>query len=143
MAMRLDELGDSETQNRKTVLALYAATGRGDWAKAATLMTDDVLITESSTVPFAGVYRGVRAMRELFAAVQATGVVGIDMHAVTAGGDWVVVLLDLLFEGVPRARVPLAEAFRLNDGKVCEIMPYYFDPAPIVKAAQAGRSARP
>ena len=143
MAIRLDELGDSETQNRKTVLALYAATGKGDWAKAATLMTDDVLITEASTVPFAGVYRGVRAMRELFAAVQATGVVGIDMHEATAGGDRVVVLLDLLLDGVPRVRVPLAEAFRLKGGKVCEIMPYYFDPAPMVKAAQARLRGEP
>src|SRR4051812_2907217 len=130
-----------ELRNRETVSALYRATGRGDWGKAADLMTPDVLITEAAGLPFAGVYRGVEAMRELFAAVRSTGVIGVDMRQATAGGDWVVVLLDLLFEGTPPVRVPLAEAFRLQEGKVCEIVPYYFDPGPIVKAAAARTAA--
>ena len=75
-------------------------------------------------------------MRELFAKVRATGVVGVEMHQATAGGDWVVVLLDLLYEGNPPVRAPLAEAFRLQDGKVCEIVPYYFDTS-VVQAAAA------
>ena len=127
---------DLEIRNRQTVLALYKATGKGDWTKAASLMTDDILIREAPTLPFAGVYRGVAAMRELFAKVRATGVVGVEMHQATAGGDWVVVLLDLLYEGNPPVRVPLAEAFRLQDGKVFEIVPYYFDTS-VVQAAAA------
>ena len=130
-----------ELRNRETVLALYRATGRGDWAKAATLMTPDILIKEAASLPFAGVYRGVEAMRDLFAAVRATGVVGVEMHQATAGGEWVVVLLDLLLEGNPPVRAPLAEAFRLQDGKVCEIVPYYFDPGPIIRAAEARKRA--
>jgi len=126
---------DLEIRNRQTVLALYKATGKGDWTKAASLMTDDILIREAPTLPFAGVYRGVAAMRELFAKVRATGVVGVEMHQATAGGDWVVVLLDLLYEGNPPVRVPLAEAFRLQDGKVCEIVPYYFDTSVVLAAA--------
>ncbi len=126
---------DLETSNRQTVLALYKATGKGDWAKAASLMTEDILIREAHTLPFAGEYRGVAAMRELFAKVRSTGVVGVEMHQATAGGDWVVVLLDLLYEGNPPVRAPLAEAFRLRDGKVCEIVPYYFDSSVVVAAA--------
>ena len=134
---------DLETRNRQTVLALYKATGKGDWVKAASLMTDDILIREAPTLPFAGEYRGVAAMRELFAKVRSTGVIGIDMHQVTAGGPWVVVLLDLLYAGDPPVRAPLAEAFRLENGKVCEIVPYYFDSQVLVEAAarQAGRRA--
>jgi ketosteroid isomerase-like protein len=131
-----------ELRNRDTVLALYRATGRGDWAKAATLMTPDIEIKEAASLPFAGVYRGVQAMRELFDTVRATGITGVEMHQATAGGDWVVVLLDLLFEGSPPVRVPLAEAFRLQDGKVCEIVPYYFDPGPIIKAVEERRRAQ-
>jgi ketosteroid isomerase-like protein len=130
-----------ELRNRETVLALYRATGRGDWAKAADLMSADILIKEAASLPFAGVYRGVQAMRELFAAVRSTGVVGVEMHQATAGGEWVVVLLDLLLEGTPPVRVPLAEAFRLQDGKVCEIVPYYFDPGPINEAVKSRNSA--
>jgi ketosteroid isomerase-like protein len=126
---------DLEIRNRETVLALYKATGKGDWAKAASLMTEDILIREAPTLPFAGEYRGVAAMRELFAKVRSTGVIGVKMHQATSGGDWVVVLLDLLYEGNPPVRAPLAEAFRLQDGKVCEIVPYYFDTSVLVAAA--------
>jgi len=127
-----------EARNREIVLALYKATGRGDWAKAATLMTDDMLIREAESLPFAGTYRGVQGLRDLFATVQSTlGIERIDMHQVTAGGDWVVVLLDLVLAGTPPVRAPLAEAFRLQDGKVCEIVPYYFDTSVVAKAIEA------
>lgn len=134
---------DLEARNRQTVLALYKATGKGDWAKAASLMTEDVLIREAPTLPFAGEYRGVAAMRELFARVRATGVVGVKMHQATAGGDWVVVLLDLLYEGDPPVRAPLAESFRLQNGKVCEIVPYYFDSSVVVAAAARQAASAP
>lgn len=126
---------DVETRNRETVLALYKACGSGDWTTAATLMTADILIREAPTLPFAGEFRGVQAMRELFGKVQATGVTGVKMHQATAGGDWVVVLLDLLLAGDPPVRCPLAEAFRLQDGQVCEIVPYYFNSDLMARAA--------
>ena len=116
-----------EARNRETVLALYEACGSGDWARAATMMTQDILIREAPTLPFAGEFRGVEAMRELFGRVLSSGVTGIEMHAATAGGDWVVVLLDLILAGDPPVRCPLAEAFRLEDSKVREIVPYYFN----------------
>jgi ketosteroid isomerase-like protein len=134
---------DLEARNRQTVLALYKATGKGDWAKAATLTTEDILIREAPTLPFAGEYRGLAALRELFAKVRATGVIGVDMHQATAGGDWVVVLLDLLYAGDPPIRAPLAEAFRLKDGKVCEIVPYYFDSSVVAAAAARQADSKP
>ena len=115
---------DVEVRNRQTVMALYEACGSGDWTKAATLMTEDILITEAPTLPFSGEFRGVEAMRELFGKVHATGVIGTQLHQVTAGGDWVVVLVDLLLAGDPPVRCPIAEAIRLQDGKVCEIVFY-------------------
>jgi hypothetical protein len=33
-------------------------------------------------------------------------------------------------------RCPLAEAFRLQDGKVCEIVPYYFNADLMMRAAR-------
>jgi limonene-1,2-epoxide hydrolase len=93
-------------------------------------------------LPFAGVYRGPGALQKLFEIVMASaGVVGLDIHEITAGGDRVVALLDLLLEGTPPVRVPLAETFRFRDGKVCEIRPYYYDPTPIVSAVAARKKA--
>jgi ketosteroid isomerase-like protein len=124
-----------EMRNQATVMALYEACGSGDWAKAATMMTEDILITEAPTLPFAGEFRGVEAMRELFGRVFSTGVTGTQLHQATAGGDWVVVLADLILAGDPPVRCPLAEAFRLQDGKVCEIVPYYFNADLMMQAA--------
>jgi ketosteroid isomerase-like protein len=129
---------ETEERNIKYVQDLFAATGSGDWKAAESMLTADFVVTEADTVPFAGVYRGPGALQKLFEIVMASaGVVGLDIHEITAGGDRVVALLDLLLEGTPPVRVPLAETFRFRDGKVCEIRPYYFDPTPIVSAVAA------
>jgi hypothetical protein len=50
----------------------------------------------------------------------------------------------MVLAGNPPARAQVAEMFRFRDGKVCEIRPYYFDPAPVVAAVNAKRrSATP
>lgn len=129
---------ETEERNIKYVQELFAATGGGDWKTAELMLTADFLVTEADTLPFAGVYRGPAALQDLFEIVMASaGVVGLDIHEITAGGDRVVALLDLLLEGTPPVRVPLAETFRFRDGKVCEIRPYYYDPTPIVSAVAA------
>ncbi len=123
---------EHEERNLRVVEALYAATGKGDWATAESLLTEDFFITESATTPFAGVYRGRRALHDLFLqVVPASGVKKHDIQQMTAGGNTVVVLLELVLGGPPEARVALAEVFHLRDGQVCEIKPYYFDPGPM------------
>jgi len=132
---------EQEERNLKTIDALYAATGQGDWATAESMLTEDFFVTEADTTPFGGVYRGRRALHDLFTHVMsAAGVTGLDIQQSTAGGDTVVVLLDLVLGGPPAVRVSLAELFRFRDGKVCEIKPYYFDPRPLC-AAVASRKA--
>jgi ketosteroid isomerase-like protein len=131
-----------EERNLKTIEALYAATGKGDWPTAESMLTEDFFVTEAGTTPFAGVYRGRKALHDLFMQViPAAGVTGLDIQQSTAGGDTVVVLLELVLGGSPEVRVALAEVFRLRDGKVCEIKPYYFDPRPLFAAIAARKQA--
>lgn len=132
---------DLEGRNMQIVKALYRLCGRGDWAAAGQYLAPDLVIREADTLPFAGEYRGLEGMRQLLATVvQAAGVTGVEFRRLTAGGNWVVALLDLLLEGSPPERVALAEAYQFRDGKVTEIVPYYFDPTPIVQAAQRRRA---
>jgi ketosteroid isomerase-like protein len=127
---------DQEARNLRTIEALYAATGKGDWPTAESMLTEDFFITEADTTPFGGVYRGRKALHDLFMqVVPATGVTNLDIQQMTAGGNTVVVLLELVLGGPPETRVPIAEVFHLRDGKVCEIKPYYFDPRPMCAAA--------
>ena len=130
---------DQEERNLRTIKALYAATGKGDWAAAELMLTEDFFITEAGTTPFAGVYRGRHALHDLFMKViPATGVTNLDIQQMTAGGNTVVVLLELTLAGPSAARVQVAEVFYLRDGQVCEIRPYYFDPRPMCDAYNAG-----
>ena len=128
-----------EEQNLKTVQALFAATGSGDWPAAEALLTEDFFVTEAETNPFAGVYRGRSALRGLFSeVVAAAGVTKMDVRQLTAGGDLVIAMVDMTLGGPPERSVSLAEVFRVRNGKVCEIKPHYFDSAPLA-AAVAGK----
>ena len=130
-------MSDKESRNLAVVEALYAATGKGDWDAAEELMTDDFFCSEGPQHPCAGTYRGRGALRELFTKVMGlTEVVGLEVEQSTAGGDYVITLVDIVLAGTPQVRVPVAEMFRFRDGKVCEIKPYYFDLTPLLQAAR-------
>lgn len=121
---------------------LYAATGTGDWDRAAAMLTDDFVVTEADTLPMAGVYRGKNALRDLYIKVMGMmDVAGLDRVETTAGRDHAVTILSFRFAdpALPPAR--LLELFRFRDGLICEIVPYYFDPAPIVAACAAKSAA--
>lgn len=120
------------------VAGLYAATGAGDWDRAETMLTDDFFVTEADPLPFAGVYRGKGALRELYSTVMGLmDVAGLDIVETTVGKDHAVTILSFSFADPALAPAHLCELFRFRDGKACEIRPYYFDPAPIVAACEA------
>jgi ketosteroid isomerase-like protein len=121
---------------------LYAATGVGDFDKAATMLTDDFFITEAACMPMAGTYRGKDALKDLFVAVMGmVDVAGLDRVQTTAGGDYAVTILSFRFADPALAPAELCEMFRFRDGKCCEIRPFYFDPAQFAAAVAAKQAA--
>jgi ketosteroid isomerase-like protein len=132
----------SHEQVLQLVDDLYAATGVGDFDAAEKLLTDDLVITEADTLPFAGVYKGRTALRELFTKVMGLmDVAALNRVQTTTGGDYAVTILSFEFVDPSLAPAHLCELFRFREGKVCEIRPYYFDPAPIVAACNAKSEA--
>ena len=135
---------NQEQQNLVATQLLYDATGRGDWDATAAMLTDDFFITEAPGLPFAGVYSGRNALRDLFTKVMGMmEVTGLDLQQMLAGGDWVMVLLDIVAHDTDGSeiRIPIAEGTRFRDGKACEIKPYYFDPALVHRAVAAKQIA--
>jgi ketosteroid isomerase-like protein len=121
---------------------LYAATGEGDWDKAASMLTDDFFVTEADGLPMAGVYRGKFALRDLFIKVMGMlDVAALDRTQTTAGGNHAVTILTMRFADPSLPPAELCELFRFRDGKCCEIKPYYFDPQTIVAAYRAKGTA--
>ena len=128
-------------QMLKYVEDLYAATGSGDWDRAADMLTDDFFITEADNLPYAGVFRGKGALRELFTKVMGMmDVAGLDIVETTVGKEHAITILSFRFADPALAPGHLAELYRFRDGKVCEIRPYYFDPAPIWAACEAKKA---
>ncbi|MEG3124211.1 nuclear transport factor 2 family protein [Sphingomonas sp. GB1N7] len=125
----------TDAEKLAIVHALYAATGVGDFDTAERYLTDDFFITEAPGLPFAGVYRGRSALRTLYAKVMGMmQVAGMDIAQVTVGGDFAVTILSFSFADPALEPALITELFRFRDDKVCEIRPYYFDPATIVAA---------
>ncbi|MES2496185.1 MAG: nuclear transport factor 2 family protein [Pseudomonadota bacterium] len=121
---------------------LYAATGAGDWDKAASMLTDDFVVVEADPLPMAGTYRGPHALRELFTKVMGMmDVAGLDRIQTTVGGDYAVTILSFRFADPALRPAELCELFRFRDGKVCEIKPFYFDPTTMVDACAAKTAA--
>lgn len=124
------------------VVDLYAATGVGDWDKVSTMLTDDFVCSEADTLPMKGLYHGKNALRELYTKVMGMmDVAGLDVVETTVGKDHAVTILSFQFADPALERAHLCELFRFRDGKVCEIKPYYYDPAPIVAACAAKAAA--
>lgn len=135
-------MGMNADQMRQLVDDLYAATGSGDFDRAATMLTDDFFITEADSVPMAGVYRGKDALRSLFVHVMGiVDVASLDRHAMMVGDGEAVVHLSFRFADPDLRPAELCEMFRFRGNQICEIRPFYFDPATMV-AAVAAKAAR-
>ena len=136
-------MGMTADQIRQTIDDLYAATGIGDFDRAATMLTDDFFVTEAEGLPMAGVYRGRYALRDLYVRVMGiVDVVALDRHALMIGDDCAVVHLLFRFTDPTLEPVELCEMFRFRGNKVCEIRPFYFDPATMIRAV-AAKAATP
>ncbi len=134
---------DQEERNIQYVRDLYAATMAGNWAKAESMLTEDFFVTEADTLPFAGVYRGRSGLQQLYSkVVSMASVKDLDIHNITAGGNSVVVLLDIVRDCTPEERAPIAEVLHFRDGLICEIKPYYFSPTPMHAAAKRTKAGR-
>jgi ketosteroid isomerase-like protein len=127
----------ASSENESLVRELFAAAGGGDWAKVETLITPDFRFIESDSLPVRGTYTGIREYRALFEAVtEGAGAIQFDFVSMTSSETHVVALLVLDFKdhGV---RAPLAEVFRIRDGRVAEIMPHFFNPKDVEKVFSA------
>ena len=116
---------------------LYAASGAGDWDKVATMVTDDLVISEAPGLPMEGIYSGKDALKNLYLDVFAMlQVESLEMVERTFGGDHACCILKMHYgKGLEPAE--LVEMFRFEGGKVAEIKPFYYDPAPVRAAAAA------
>lgn len=122
---------------RDFVDELYGLTAVGDWENVAARLTEDFVVTEAEGLPMAGRYEGRNGLRDLYIKVMGTlDVVALDRVETTVGRDHAVTILSLRFADPSLPPAEILELFRFRDGKLAEIKPYYFDPAPVNAAAR-------
>lgn len=116
----------------------YALNTAGDHAAARDLLTEDFSITIPPYMPFAGVYRGKDAFRTLIPLVAETvGLANVKYVATTVGDDHAVEIVE--FSLADGSTVEAAEMVKFRGHQICEIRPFFFDPAPMISAAARRR----
>jgi hypothetical protein len=92
-------------------------------------------------MPFAGTYRGKGAFRELIPIVVGTvGVTSMKYVATTVGDDYAVEIVEFTLARDTGSPFQVAEVIRFRQNQICEIRPFYFDPAPMIAAAARRKS---
>ena len=130
-----------EAENCKIVQAIYDAANNGDVATIQGLLAPDVALLQAPTLPHGGEFRGLEAaLGGIGKMFETFDLSSIEVRQLAADGDLVIGLINLV--GTFRAtgqpcNEAVAECFRIRDGKVYEIQPFYYDTGAIAAAVSA------
>jgi ketosteroid isomerase-like protein len=133
--------------NRAIIQRLYGAADAGDTATIESLIDDNCTLMQADGHPVPGTWHGrdsmMQAMARVFAVLHNSGVT---VHEIVADGPTRVVgLVDARgtdTNGEPYA-MPIAECFRVENGKVTEIRPFYWDLVRLRRLAGVGEAGSP
>jgi hypothetical protein len=120
--------------NRAVVQKFYTAGHNRDIHEIIECLADDVVVVEPERHPLAGTYKGRdEALRVIGQLAAVVGFVGIDVHEIIVDGPQrAVVLLDLICTNQRTGkgfRMPIAEFLLVEEGKITEIRPFWYDTA--------------
>ncbi|HLM72342.1 MAG TPA: nuclear transport factor 2 family protein [Polyangiaceae bacterium] len=119
--------------NVDIVRSIYEAGAKGDLNGILPFLDPNVVIHEAASLPYGGEYHGIEGFSRLAAAVYSTWKsFEVDMTELLDAGPTVVALIQLrvtMKESGQVVEMPLAEVWRLRDGKVVDLRPFYWDTA--------------
>jgi ketosteroid isomerase-like protein len=120
------------SRSNKDIVREFMATARtGDVAALRSLFHPEFRIVEADGLPYGGTRHGVEGLLGLVHEVFSTWKdCSVQVQQLVAEDDCVIVLAEMT--GVGRADptpfcVPIAELYRIRDGRIVEIRPFYFD----------------
>ncbi|MEM7738067.1 MAG: nuclear transport factor 2 family protein [Deinococcota bacterium] len=124
--------------NIETVAAFYTALRSSNYAAVSALLDDDFTLQQASSLPYGGEYKGIEGIKTFFQlffdvwenfSSQHVRYVDLDDHSVLALSQ----ISATTKTGVD-LDMPMTQIFRVNDGKLLEARPFYWDTAAIVQA---------
>jgi uncharacterized protein len=121
----------TDNNSKDIVRRFLGAAQQGDMATVASLLHPEVRVIEADSLPFGGIVTGVegftRLVRRVFTTFANTAV-SIDEYI--AEGDTVVVLATMSGQSKASGEafsMPISEIWRVRDGLITEIKPFYHD----------------
>lgn len=119
--------------------AVYAAAAARDWDRVESLIHPDFVLYEANSLPFPGEWRGKDALQRCAMAMYNTWAQAeIDIHDITGGDIWAVVMLTLTMhpkDGTAPFQQTVCEAGCFEDGLLKELRIHYFDAAEVAARA--------
>lgn len=126
-----------ETRNIDIIRTAYESMLKGDVDGFYAAVTEGTEFHEAASLPYGGVYRGVAAVRKgVQRMFSSWDDFSFQILQYSAGGD--LVFVNVMISGVGRKTgksfsMPIIEMWRLKNGKITEIRPFYFDTARCVE----------
>jgi uncharacterized protein len=125
------------TANEAIVRRFLALAQSGDRAGASALLHADVRVIEADSLPYGGVHRGPEGFHALVKRVfRNWDDVRVEVDRFISTGDTVIALAR--FQGRSKNNgepfsMPMAEVWRVADGLIVEVQPFYFDTKRLVE----------
>ncbi|MEW1775572.1 nuclear transport factor 2 family protein [Streptomyces sp. NPDC086777] len=125
-------------RNREIVRKIYEAADRGTLDELGAYFSDDYVMTQPTGSPMPGQWSGAEADAAMAKLFESCGFCKITVREVLVEGPHRVMgLVDV--EGVAKDgspwEMPAAELFRIEDGKVTDVRPFYWDLVELRRAA--------
>lgn len=116
----------------KEVVAEYYRTAlSGEFDAMKALLDPNIRVVEAKGLPYGGVWEGIDAFMQLMTNIfNIWKDCSVEVKQLIADGEWVVAMTEMSGKGVNSGmpfKMPLAEVYRVSDGRILEITPYYFD----------------
>lgn len=119
------------TPGTEVVRKLFETAFAGDFEGLKRYLHPEVRVYEAESLPYGGVRVGIDQMVALNEEVFKFWTdFSVTIKHIFGEGEWVTALTEM--QGRARTtgiafKIPLSEVFRVVDGKIIEITPYYFD----------------
>ena len=125
--------------NIEIVRELYEAGTAGDLERMLRHIDPGFICYEAPSLPYGGEYHGPEGLSRLFTAVFSRfDAFKVEVKELLDAGPTVVVIINLrvTLKGSGRTvEMPVVEIWRLREGKVVELRPFYWDTAQLLPNA--------
>lgn len=132
-------MGEAVLADTSWIRSFYDLVLAGDFEKSAEYLSDDFVLFEAPSMPYAGRYVGKQAIPQLLGElVKVLHDPAIRVIDFALAASRVVVVVEITAKSAAdgsELTVPLCEILEVRDGKIISLTPYYFDQDVVIKAA--------